>query len=189
MFPRHFLKMALAGVVLVCFGATGCKTNSGQSDVSEVQESSGQHYTFLFGHRYRTQTDLYVFFFAQNPDYKYVGTRANGLDCGPKELPVEVTQKNIGQTYERWAMDGLGDLVILGVAPAGSILTIRAETHDVTFLSRVRGSGGYPMGFICDLNYDGQTNSVLTEFIQSHKKVSGKVPNEFLNPALVKEIE
>lgn len=182
MFPRDFSKMIVAGA-LICF-CIGCKSTAPRGEEAGIQHS-GAHYAYLFGQRYRTKSDLYIFMFTHEPDYLYIG--GNGF--GPKELPHDVTKKNIGQTYERVTMDSLGDLEIFNVAPADSILTVYSETHDVTWLSGVRGSGGYPMGFICQLNHEGQTNYVYSEFIQSHKKVSGKMPNEFLNPALVEKIQ
>ena len=187
MLPLQFSKILSAGLALACFCA-GCRSGAPGAGAAAPVIHSDAHYAFLFGQRYRTKVDLYLFLFTQQPDYLYVG-RNDGATCfGPKELPAGVSPEQIGRVYERWATDGLGDLVIYGVAPAGSILTIHAETHDVTPLSGIRGSGGYPMGFICELNYDGKTNYVFSEFVQSHKTVVGKVPNEDINQAVAGKI-
>jgi hypothetical protein len=183
MFPRNILKFSLAALALICF-AIGCKTTPPPGENSSVQYS-GPHYAFLFGQKFRTKTGLFIFFFTSEPDYLYLGK--NGF--GPKELPADVSKKYIGQTYPPQEPPNIGDIVIFDVAPAGSVLTIHAETHEVTPLSGIRGSGGYPMGFICQLNCGDKSNYVFTEFIQSHKKVSGKAPNEYLNPELVEKIK
>jgi hypothetical protein len=160
----------------------GCAHERGADEHSRPSEA---HYAHLFGQRYRTQADLYLFTFG-DPDYQYL----SDARFGPKELPAPVSRENIGQVYKHWAEDGLGDVKILDVIPAGSGLTIAAETHEVTPLSGVRGSGGYPMGFICALEYNGKkVAGVLTEFIQSHKEVAGKVPNQEINPAAATKIE
>ncbi|MBU6410905.1 MAG: hypothetical protein KGR98_11015 [Verrucomicrobia bacterium] len=154
--------------------------------------ASGPHYQYLFGRRYRTKIPLYIFTFASETEYRYVGTRADGFSFGPRELPPRITRDNIGKMFplhEGPPSDSEGDLIIADVAPAGSVLTIRAETHHVTFMSGVRGSGGYPMGFICKLNYDDKTNYVFSEFIQARRKVSGKVPNEYLDKTVVERIQ
>jgi len=169
----------ICGCACVCFG---CRSNP-------PLERSEAHYAFLFGQKYRTKTDLYLFGFAQSPEpVYYIGTRANGLPYGPGELPPEITPDYRGRVFQALPGDGASDIVILDIAPAGSILTVRAETHDVTALSTVRGSGGYPMGFICELVYGGKTNSVLSEFVQSHKPVAGKVPNQDISPAVAEKI-
>ena len=186
MLPREFLKIASGGLVLLCLCA-GCQ--SAAPKTGNTAAHSDAHYAYLFGQRYQTKVDLYVFFFAHDPDYKFVGTRAGNFAFGPKDLPSSVTPQNIGQTFENWGAGDLGDIVILGIAPAGSVLTIHAETHDVTPLSGIRGSGGYPMGFICQLACNGQTNYVFSEFIQSHKTVTGKVPNEDISPIVAEKIK
>lgn len=186
-FRSKSLKMFLFGVALAGFCA-GCQSGAPQSGAPAAIQSDA-HYAYLFGQQYRTKIDLYVFFFTHEPDYKYVGTRAGDFAFGPKDLPAEVTTKNIGQTFANWGVGDLGDIVILDIAPAGSILTIHAETHDVTPLSGVRGSGGYPMGFICQLESGGQTNYVFSEFVQSHKAVTGKVPNQDISTAVADKIQ
>lgn len=183
MFPRGFLKIASAILALVCVCA-GCKSSAPDKNHSAIQHSD-EHYAYLFGQKYRAKTDLYLFLFTHQPDYLYIG----GHGFGPRELPAEVTKTNVGQSFGLMTEPGdLGDLKILNVVPAGSILTIHAETHEVTPLSGIRGSGGYPMGFICLLNYDGKTNYIFSEFIQSHRKVAGKVPNEYINEAVAEKI-
>jgi len=165
----------------------GCR--SGVPPAPAMVEPSEAHYGFLFGQRYRTKTDLYIFAFTQQPEsIFYVGTRANGIAFGPPLLPRDVSAENIGKVYR--AEDGPNDVIIADVVPAGSILTINAETHDVTWLSGVRGSGGYEMGFLCDIIHNGKTNNVLSEFIQSHKQgVSGKVPNQDISVVIAEKIQ
>jgi len=190
MFHRFRSTWIAAVLALLGWWSAGCKTNVPDPAAGPgIAPHSDAHYAFLFGQRYRTKVDLYIFFFSHEPDYKYIGTRADNRNFGPKELPAEIASKNIGQTYEHVANDGLGDVVILDVAPAGAVLTINTETHDVTPLSGVRDSGGYPMGFICDLSYSGKTNSVFSEFVQSHKIVTGKVPNQDISTNIAEKIQ
>lgn len=180
--------MILSGFALACLCA-GCQSSAPRADTAATVVHSDAHYAFLFGQKYRTRIPLYLFDFTGEPEYEFVGTRAGNLTFGPQTLPPEITTNNVGLNYPVWSMVNMGNLVIKDVVPAGSLLTIRAETHDVTQLSGVRGSGGYPMGFICELNYGEKTNSVFTEFIQSHKNVSGKTPNEYLDEAVVEKIQ
>jgi hypothetical protein len=185
------LSLRTLKLVLACLAAAGscagCRSGSPQNGSIAPIELSRAHYAFLFGQSYRTKTDLYVFSFTRETEpLYYLGTRANGLALGPKALPDRITTENIGKIFE--APDGPNDIIIAGVAPAGSLLTVRAETHEVTMLSGVRGSGGYPMGFIGDLVYDGRTNSVLTEFVQSHKTVAEKVPNQDISDTVAEKI-
>lgn len=171
---------------MVASSGAGCR--SGVPSTPVIVERSEAHYGFLFGLHYRTKTDLYIFAFTQQPEpIFYLGTRANGLAFGPPLLPREVSAENIGKVYR--AEDGPNDIIIADVVPAGSVLTINAETHDVTWLSGVRGSGGYEMGFLCDIVHNGKTNNVLSEFIQSHKQgISGKVPNQDISDVIAEKI-
>jgi hypothetical protein len=172
-------------------GWAGCQSTAPHVANAPVAiQPSDAHYAFLFGHQYRTKVDLYLFGFTQQgePVY-YLGTRADNLDLGPKQLPARISRENIGKVYEAQPENGPGDVIIMDVVPAGAVLTIRAETHEVTPLSGVRGSGGYPMGFICDVNYDHKTNAVLAEFVQSHKQVSGKAPNQDISDAVAEKIQ
>ena len=185
MFLLKFSKITSAGLALIYIFA-GCESGASRGGGSAIH--SDAHYAFLFGQRYRTRVGLYVFSFTRDPDSQFVGTRADNSNFGPAGLPAVVDAKNVGKLYERRPQDALGDLIILDVAPAGSILTVRAETHDVTPLSGVREAGGYPMGFICELDFGGKTNTIFSEFIQSHKKVSGQVPNQDISRAVAAKI-
>jgi len=184
-FPLRLLPFIVAGVLPAA--VAGCRSTAPAGETSATV-SSDAHYAFLFGQRYRTSRDLYLFAFTQEPAYRYLGTRADGFALGPKELPAAVTTENIGKIYQRSATDGMGDVIIADVVPVGAALTVRAETHEVTFLSGVRGSGGYPMGFIADAVFAGKTNSVLTEFIQSHATVTGKAPNQDISSQVAEKI-
>jgi len=186
LYPRA-LKFVLANLAwIIC--CVGCQSDA--PSAASAIERSDAHYGFLFGQKYRTKTDLYVFGFTQSPEpIYYVGTRADGLTLGPRNLPSQVTTANVGKVFQALPEDGANDIIIMGVAPAGSILTIRAETHEVTTLSTVRGSGGYAMGFIGELVHDGKTNSVLSEFVQSHKQVTGKVPNQDISTVVADKIQ
>lgn len=185
---RIVFQMALPVLALACLCA-GCQSETPHAETSPATIHSDAHYALLFGQKYRTRIPLYLFNFTGEPEYEFIGTRAGNLSFGPQTLPAEITTKNIGLSYPVYSMVNMGNIVIRDVVPAGAVLTIRTETHDVTQLSGVRGSGGYEMGFICTLNYDDKTNYVFTEFIQSHKNVSGKVPNEYLDDAVVEKIQ
>jgi len=181
-------EMILSGLAVVSLCA-GCQSGPPHTDTSAAAAHSDAHYAFLFGQKYRTRIPLYLFGFTGEPEYQFVGTRAGNLAFGPPTLPGDIAAKNVGQNYPVYGIVNMGNIVIQDVVAAGAVLTIRTETHDVTQLSGVRGSGGYEMGFICELNYGEKTNYVFTEFIQSHKNVSGKVPNEYLDEAVVEKIQ
>src|SRR5262249_19692372 len=73
--------------------------------------------------------------------------------------------------------------------PAGSELTIEAETHEVTAFSGIRGTSGFPMGFICRLAYNGkQLSGILSEFIQSHKEVLTETPNQVIDETIAERL-
>lgn len=176
-------------LTLACLVAAGCYPASTRTGETSPARVPGQHYAYLFGQRYRTRTDLYLFAVVDELDYKYLGRIDAGAKFGPPELPATVDRANIGREYRRSSENGLGDIVILDVAPAGSVLTIVAETHGVTALSGIRGSSGYPMGFICTLDFDGKHyEGVFSEFIQSHREVTTKIPNEEMNPVVADKI-
>lgn len=168
--------------LLVCFNATGCKHDrSGVNSSPQETHSSGPHYAHLFGQRYHTKVDLYLFIFASDPDYKYLGANDSRSKFPPGALPPAINKHNIGRTY--------GDIKILDIVPAGSELTIEAETHEVTAFSGIRDTSGFPMGFICRLAYNGkQLNGILSEFIQSHKEVSSEIPNQDIDEAIAVKI-
>jgi hypothetical protein len=171
-----------------CCQLTACRTAPHGTSTTLPPRPPGQHYAHIFGQRYRTTTDLYLFMFTADPDLIYLGIN-RPPQFGPKELPASVSAANVGQIYKHWAEDGLGDVKILDAIPAGSELTIDAETHEVTALSSVRGASGYPMGFICTLKRgDQELHGVLTEFIQSHTEVSAKVPNQRLDESIATRI-
>jgi hypothetical protein len=175
-------KEARLGLLLVLSGLTfsfallECGRRVGETTASarpaESLSSIPQaHYAQLFGKRYRTKVDLYLFVLTPDPDYRYLGRSVGGSRFLSANLPAAVNRRNRGRTY--------GMIRILDVVPRGSELTIRAETHEVTPFSGIQGSAGIPMGFICGLHYRGkQMDDILAEFIQSHKEVTTAVPNQ-----------
>ncbi len=157
-------------------GIAACKREM----VPQQTEASGQHYRHLFGQRYRTQVALYLFADAEDPEYRYLGIR-DGRTPGPTSLPATVSGGNVGRTF--------GGMRILDTVPAGSELTINAETHEVTDESGIREKGGYPMGFICSLAYRGRReNGILAEFIQSGRAAPAGTPNQEIDPRIAARI-
>ena len=175
---RILFKCCLLLLALSQAGVVGCKSDAGEvSHRHPETHSSGPHYAHLFGRQYRTKVALYLFIFTADPDYKYLGAGAGRSKFPFGSLPPAVSKHNIGRIY--------GAIRILDVAPAGSELTIEAETHEVTAFSGIRGASGVPMGFICRLAYNGkQMNGVLSEFIQSHKEVLTEIPNQDIDETI-----
>src|SRR5215510_4286533 len=122
-------------VWLFALTPTGCGHQASEvaaiSSPAEPPSVSHAHYAHLFGKRYRTKVDLYLFSLTSEPDYKYLG-RSTGSKFLSASLPADVSRRNVGRTY--------GTIKILDVVPGGSELTIRAETHEVTPFSGVQGS-------------------------------------------------
>jgi len=192
MMPVKYRKAArgpLSGFVVVWLFAstlTGCGRQTSEaaagSSPAEPASVSQPHYARLFGKRYRTKVDLYLFALTSDPDYKYLGRGDGGSKFLSARLPATVSRGNAGRTY--------GLIKILDVVPRGSELTIRAETHEVTPFSGIQGTAGIPMGFICALTYNGkQMDDVLSEFIQSHKEATGAVPNQEIDANMAAPLE
>jgi len=177
----HSRRSALFVLWLLACTLAGCshrdRETAGYSATAELSAISQAHYAYLFGKRYHTKVDLYLFVMTADPDYKYLGRNDGGSRFLSASLPTTVSRHNVGRTC--------GVVKILDVVPRGSELTIDAETHEVTPFSGIQGAGGIPMGFICRLHYDGkQLDDVLSEFIQSHKQVAGAVPNQEIDRAI-----
>ena len=140
------------------------------------------HYAHLFGQRYRTNVDLYLFTFADDEERRYVGLNDGRLRTEPSALPGAVTRGHVGLTY--------GPFKILDVVPAGSVLTLVAETHEVTATSGIREKEGYPMGFICRLAYAGrELDAVYAEFIQAADRVPFRTPNQRVDEKIATRME
>jgi len=185
--PLDVLTAAL--LLLAGFGFAGCQ-HVRPADTEGRPAVSGAHYAHLFGQRYRTKVDLYLFSFVGDPtDVKYVGRNDGRNEFLAAVLPSAVSKDNIGKTGQHLSPNGVDEIKIIDVVPAGTDLTIAAETHEVTPFSNIRFSTGYPMGFICKLNYDGkQLEGVLSEFIQSHKEVTTQVANQEIDGAIAEKI-
>ena len=114
---------------------------------------SGAHYAHLFGQRYLTAVDLQLFRLAGDEERRFLGRPGT--------------------------LQGLEDVTVLDLVPAGAELVIVAETHEVTPQSGIRERGGYPMGFLCTLTYGGKREEgVLAEFIQAGEQAPPGVPNQ-----------
>jgi hypothetical protein len=137
--------------------------------------AAGPHYAHLYGQRYRTRVDLYLFTRGDD-DYKYLG-RHDRLPA----LPPGVGRESVGRTQ--------GGLTILDVVPAGSELVVVAETHEVTPESGIREKSGYPMGLICRLVYGGrEIEGVLAEFIQAGETAPPQTPNQRIDDTMAARI-
>jgi|SRR5262249_42317539 len=179
----HLFRSLSGALLLACSSASGCRHEmSAVSKDPPGTQATGQHYAHMFGQRYRTKVDLYLFIFKPDQDYKYLGIN-NAYRRFPRgTLPAAISKRHIGRTY--------GNVKILDVVPAGSELTIEAETHEVTALSGIRGASGFPMGFICGLTYNGrQLKGILSEFIQSHKEVPTQTPNQEIDETIAVRID
>src|SRR3954468_21285625 len=88
--------------------ATGCAHDSLTTANSEPPpRPSEAHYAHLFGQRYRTKLDLYLFEVVNDPEYHYLGRNGGNGRLGPKELPAAVAKENTGTVCKRWAEDSL----------------------------------------------------------------------------------
>lgn len=146
---------------------------------STASVESGPHYAHMFGQQYRTKTDLYIFIFNTDTDHVYIGSRDRR---GLATLPPKVDDANVGRTF--------GRAQILAVLPAGSVLTLLAETHETLGSSGLRDHGGIAMGFIARATHaDAQFEGVLTEFIQTAESAPGRALNQRLDPSVVEPIK
>jgi len=138
----------------------------------------GQHYARMLGERYRTKTDLYLFIFGEDFDFKYLGKKDSRLTS----LPADVSKAHVGYVY--------GDIMIVDFVPAGSVFTLEAETHEITELSGLRDKGGIPMGFLCKLDYDGrEEKSMFSEFIQLAKPAPRGTLNQEIDPSIAEKLD
>jgi len=112
-------------------------------------------YCQLYGQRFRTKIDLYLFQDTAEPHHKYFGL-INGSTKKPATLPSAISKSHIGRIY------GTGR--ILGIVPAGSEFTVESATHEVLLAS------GEHIGLVCRLPYKGETPLVHAEFIQVHSE-------------------
>jgi len=145
--------------------------------MSPAPRESGQHYAGMLGQRYRTKTDLYLFIFGEDFDFKYLGKKDSRLTS----LPADVSKTHIGYVY--------GNIMILDVVPVGSLFTLEAETHEITELSGLRDKGGIPMGFLCKLDYNGrEEKSMFSEFIQLAKPAPRGTLNQEIDPHIAEKL-
>src|SRR5687768_2564252 len=113
--------------VLALLALGGCRS---ESRSSSARPSPSHHYAHLFGQRYRTIVDLYLFTFADDDERRYLGINDGKLRHEPSSLPRGVGRPHVGRAY--------GPFKILDVVPAGAELTLVSETHEVTFASGIR---------------------------------------------------
>lgn len=124
-------------------------------------------YCQLYGQRFRTVIDLYLFQDMGEPHYKYFGL-INGSTRKPATLPSAISKSHIGHTY--------GTAKILGIVPAGSEFTVESATHEVLLAS------GEHIGLMCRLPYKGRAPLVSAEFIQVHSENTAGVASSRPNP-------
>jgi hypothetical protein len=121
-------------------------------------------YCQLYGQRFRTKVDLYLFQDTGEPHYKYFGVSNSGSDNKhavnkqkprPATLPRTISKAYVGHTYRT--------AKILDIIPAGSEFTVESATHEVLLTS------GEHIGLMCRLFYNGkEVELVGAEFIQVH---------------------
>lgn len=169
-------------LLLALLAQGACRSDTAASAPPVARPEASHHYAHLFGQRYRTRVDLYLFTFADEDDRRYVGLNDGRLRTEPSVLPRAVTRDHVGHTY--------GPFKILDVVPSGSELTLVAETHEVTAASGIREKEGYPMGFICRLAYGGrQLDAVYAEFIQAGEHAPFRTPNQRLDEKIAMRVE
>jgi hypothetical protein len=169
----------VVSVLVLVSTLTGCRREA--APAATASPISGQHYLHLFGQRYRTKVDLYLFAFTDDDERVYLGRHDGRRQGPPADLPRAVVQSEVGRTH--------GRLHILDAVRAGSELTIVAETHEVTAASGIREKEGYPMGFICRLEYGGRAREgVYAEFIQAGEHAPFRTPNQHLDEAVVARV-
>jgi hypothetical protein len=121
-------------------------------------------YCQLYGQRFRTKVDLYLFQDTGEPHYKYFGVSNSGSDNKhavnkqkprPATLPRTISKAYVGHTYRT--------AKILDTIPAGSEFTVESATHEVLLTS------GEHIGLMCRLFYNGKEVALVgAEFIQVH---------------------
>ncbi len=160
--------------------AAACHRDVHVDAVPAPSPTPGQHYFPLFGQRYRTTADLLLFAFTDDAERVYVGVN-EGSRPHPASLPAGSSRAHVGRTF--------GEVAVLDVVPRGATLTIVGETHEVTAASGIRDKGGYPMGFIVQLEFGGRTlEGVYTEFIQTGEDAPFRTPNQRLDEGLTARI-
>jgi hypothetical protein len=141
-------------LLLLLLAAAGCSS----PPEPPVPQSPGHHYPHLFGQRYRTKVDLYLFS-SEDTERQYVA------------------REHVGRAFREWK--------VVEVVPAGAELTILSETHEVTAASGIRDKEGYPMGFICRLSYGAkQVEPVMSEFIQAAERAPHQTPNQRIDESI-----
>ncbi len=110
-------------------------------------------YCQLYGQRFRTRADLYLFQDTAEPHLMYFGL-SNRNRRKPAKLP-RINQTHIGHAY--------GTAKLIDIVPAGSEFIVESATHEVQL------SSGEHVGLMCRLFYKGkEVLLVNAEFIQVH---------------------
>jgi len=110
-------------------------------------------YCQLYGQRFRTKANLYLFQDTAEPHLMYFGL-SNRSRRKPAKLP-RINQTHIGHAY--------GTARLLDIVPAGSEFVVESATHEVQL------SSGEHVGLMCRLFYKGKEVSLVNaEFIQVH---------------------
>jgi hypothetical protein len=178
---HSLVRAALFAATLLC-GALSGRAEPAPSAPPPLERAGGAHYAHLFGERYRTRVDLYLFMPQDDLDHVYLGRNDGTPSTRLPQLPVSVDQVNVGKQF--------GEFLIVDVVPAGSELRLTAETHEVTALSRIREQGGYPMGLLGVLTYRGhEAAGVSCEFIQSATKAPPRTANQTIDSAQAEKIK
>jgi len=168
-------------LVLCVLGLSGCRHAPPEAANNTVHVEGGPHYQHLFGQRYRTKVDLYLFAFSGDAEAKYLGRNDGRFPYLDVMLPADVSSSHIGDN---------GSINILDVVPSGSEFSLAAETHEITTLSGMRDKGGLPLGFICRLAYNNkQFNDVLAEFIQTADQAPHGTPNQRIDANIAEKIQ
>ena len=132
-------------------------------------------YCRLYGTRFRTLVDLYLFQETGEPEYKYFGVSRRGR-VRPSYLPVGIKTSHVGHVFR--------SAKILGVVPAGSEFVVEAATHDVA------QSSGETLGLMCRLFYGHQEIfPVQADFIQIHTLYPDGRQNPAIDPTIAETIK
>jgi hypothetical protein len=132
-------------------------------------------YCRLYGTRFRTLIDLYLFQETGDPAYKYFGVSSRA-SVRPSYLPLAIKRSHVGHIFR--------SAKILGVVPAGSEFVVEAATHDVS------QSSGETLGLMCRLFYERQEIfPVHAEFIQIHTLYADGRQNPTIDPAIAETMK
>lgn len=87
----------MLGVLLAMASPTlsGCRGGDAAPHNGFTQVESGAHYQHLFGKRFRTKVDLYLFSFSGDPERKYVGRKDGRYPFLWAALPADVRREHI----------------------------------------------------------------------------------------------